>query len=123
MHTIAAIALAIFLIAHGVGHFLRPDYFRTLVPSWLSRAGLLVVASGVAEIAVGTLVLIPQGRAVGGWAAAAMITIFLASHLDALFRASGDRPRLMDRPIGAVARLAVNLCYIGWAVAVALTAR
>jgi hypothetical protein len=92
------------------------------VPSWPGWAGLLVIASGIAEIAVGALVLTPRGRAVGGWAAAAMIAVFLTPHLDVLFRASGDRPRLMDRPVGAVARLVVNLCYIGWAVAVALTA-
>ncbi|KJY41752.1 hypothetical protein VR41_11165 [Streptomyces sp. NRRL B-1568] len=122
MNATAAIALAVFLIAVGIGHFLFPGYFRTLVPSWLSRAPLLVGASGAAEIVVGAAILTPAGRAVGGWAAAALITAYLVCHLEALWRASGDRPRLLERPVGAAVRLAVNLVYIGWAVAVARAA-
>ncbi|MGW2417826.1 DoxX family protein [Streptomyces sp. NPDC001709] len=117
-----AIALAVFLIAVGIGHFLFPGYFRTLVPSWLGRAGLLVAAGGAAEIVVGAGILTPAGRTVGGWAAAALITGYLVCHLDALWRASRDRPRLLERPVGAAVRLAVNLVYIGWAVAVARAA-
>jgi uncharacterized membrane protein len=122
MHAIAAIALAIFLISVGIGHFLVPGYFRSLVPSWLGRAGLLVAVGGVAEIVIGAVLLAPRGREAGGWAAAALITVYLVCHLDALVRASGDRPRLLDRPVGVALRLAVNLAYIGWALAVALTA-
>ncbi|MEU4929738.1 hypothetical protein AB0G54_25090 [Streptomyces yokosukanensis] len=119
MKATVAVALAVFLIAVGIGHFLLPGYFRTLVPPWLGRAGLLVVAGGVAEIVVGAVILAPAGRAVGAWAAAALITGYLVCHLDALWRASGDRPRLLERPVGAALRLAVNLVYIGWAVTVA----
>ncbi|MGV4987688.1 DoxX family protein [Streptomyces sp. NRAIS4] len=119
MNATAAIALAVFLIAVGIGHFLLPGYFRTLVPSWLGRAGLLVAAGGAAEIVIGAGILTPAGRTVGGWAAAALITAYLVCHLDALWRASLDRPRLLERPVGAAVRLAVNLVYIGWAIAVA----
>ncbi|MDR3084658.1 MAG: hypothetical protein LBV60_27710 [Streptomyces sp.] len=122
MHVTAAVALAIFLIAVGISHFLIPGYFRTLVPPWIGRAGVLVAAGGAAEIIVGTLILTPRGRVAGGWAAAALITTYLTSPLDALYRARPDRPSLLERPAGAVARLLVNLFYIGWAVAVALTA-
>jgi uncharacterized membrane protein len=92
------------------------------VPSWLGHAGLLVAVSGVAEIAIGAALLAPRVRAAAAWATAALITVYLVCHLDALVRASGDRPRRLDRPVGAALRLAVNLAYIGWAVAVALTA-
>ncbi|MFC9977483.1 hypothetical protein ACFVH6_41950 [Spirillospora sp. NPDC127200] len=122
MHAIAAVALALFLITVGIAHFVVPGYFRTLVPPWLGRAGTLVAVSGAAEIAIGALILAPQGREVGGWAAAALITAYLPSHLDALRRAGPDRPRRLERPSGAVARLVVNLLYIGWATAVALDA-
>ncbi|MER6945847.1 hypothetical protein ABT294_17630 [Nonomuraea sp. NPDC000554] len=123
MHDTAAVALAIFLVLVGISHFLFPGYFRTLVPSWLGGwAGTLVAGSGVAEVVVGGLVLVPGSRAAGGWAAAALITAYLASHLDALRHARRDRPRLLERPVGVVARLAVNVLYIGWAAAVALTA-
>ncbi|CAM5579313.1 DoxX family protein OS=Streptomyces alboniger OX=132473 GN=CP975_32910 PE=4 SV=1 [Streptomyces alboniger] len=119
MHAIAAVALAVFLVITGVMHFLAPGYFRTLIPAWLRRERLLVAVTGVAEIVVGALVLVPCGRRVGGTAAAVLITCYLVSHVDALCRARPDRPRLLERPTGAVARLVVNLLYIAWAVAVA----
>ncbi|GLW99076.1 hypothetical protein [Microtetraspora sp. NBRC 16547] len=111
--------MAIFLIVTGVAHFVVPGYFRTLVPAWLGRAGLLVAATGAAEIVVGALVLVPASRSAGSWAAAALITGYLVSHVDALWHARADRPRKLDRPAGALARLAVNGVYIAWAVAVA----
>jgi uncharacterized membrane protein len=122
MHVIAAIALAVFLITVGMAHFVVPGYFRTLVPPWLGLPGVLVAVSGAAEIVVGALILAPQAREAGGWAAAALITTYLPSHLDALRHARPDRPRRLERPVGAMARLIVNLLYIGWAVMVALAA-
>ncbi|WP_406346169.1 hypothetical protein [Streptomyces sp. NBC_00648] len=119
MHAIASVALATFLVVTGVMHFLSPGYFRTLVPAWLGRKRLLVAGSGAAEVVVGALVLVPGGRQAGGWAAAVLITCYLVSHGDALRRARPDRPRLLERPVGAVARLVVNVLYIAWAVAVA----
>jgi uncharacterized membrane protein len=122
MHAIAAAALAAFLLAAGAAHFAFPAYFRSLVPPWLGRAGAIVAVSGAAEIAVGTLLLAPPTRAAGGWAAAALITAYLPTHLDALRRARPDRPRWLDRPFAGYVRLVANLGYIAWAAAVALTA-
>ncbi|MFE6913391.1 hypothetical protein [Streptomyces rubiginosohelvolus] len=122
MHTIAAIALALFLVVTGVMHLLAPGYFRTLVPAWLGRECLLVAVSGGVEIVVGGLVLVPGSRSAGGWAAALLITCYLVSHVDALCRARPDRPRLLERPAGVVARLVVNVLYIAWAAAVAVCA-
>ncbi|OAR25552.1 hypothetical protein A8W25_08085 [Streptomyces sp. ERV7] len=119
MHAIAAAGLAGFLVVTGIAHFLLPGYFRRLVPVWLGRGDLLVYAGGAAEIAVGALVLVPSARAAGGWAAAGLITGYLVSHADALRRARADRPRLLERPVPALARLVVNVLYIGWAVSVA----
>lgn len=134
MHAIAAVALAVFLVVTGIMHFLTPGYFRTLVPAWLGRQRLLVAVSGAAEVVVGALVLLPWSRTTGGWAAAALITCYLVSHVDALHHARPDRSRLaldharpdrtrlLERPAGAVARLLVNVLYIAWAVAVARSA-
>ncbi|MBM7169452.1 hypothetical protein JQK87_13710 [Streptomyces sp. G44] len=119
MHAIASVALAVFLIVTGVAHFLAPGYFRTLVPAWLPRERLLVAVSGAAEVVVGALVLVPCGRRAGGWSAAVLISCYLTSHVDALRRARPDRPRLLERPAGAAARLVTNVLYIAWAVAVA----
>ncbi|GHC45485.1 hypothetical protein [Streptomyces cinnamoneus] len=119
MHAIAAVALAVFLMAVGVLHWVTPGYFRSLVPPWLGAAALLVAVSGAVEVGVAVLVLVPRTRAAGGWAAAGLITVYLVSHLDALRRAHPTRPGVLERPAGAVARLVVNLGYVAWAVMVA----
>ncbi|MFG3258268.1 hypothetical protein [Streptomyces sp. NPDC048172] len=113
MHVIAAVALASLLIGSGVAHFVVPRYFRALVPEWVGHAGPVVAVSGVADLVVGGALCVPQWREGGAWAAAVLITAYLPSHVDALRHA---------RPAWALARLTVNLGYIGWAVAVALTA-
>ncbi|KOV61040.1 MauE/DoxX family redox-associated membrane protein [Streptomyces sp. MMG1121] len=122
MHAIAAIGLAVFMAVTGVMHFLAPEYFRTLIPAWLGRERLLVAATGAAEVVVGVLVLVAPSRPVGGWIAALLITCYQASHVDAVRHARPDRPRLLDRPAGVAARLALNVLYIAWAVAVARSA-
>lgn len=120
MDSIVAVALAVFILLAGCSHFVFPGYFRSLVPSWLGHAGLLVAASGAAELLVGALILAPASRSVGAWSAACLITVYLVSHLDALRHARHRHPSVLWRPVGVAARLTVNLCYIGWAVAVAL---
>ncbi|MDW6064716.1 hypothetical protein SAZ11_50870 [Streptomyces sp. FXJ1.4098] len=121
--TASAVVLSVFLMAVGVAHFAAPGCFRSLVPSWLGRAGPLVAASGVAEIVIGLLVLAPGSRAAGAWAAAGLITGYPVCHLDALRQTRRGHPQLLLRPLGVAARLVVNLGYIGWAVAIAVAAR
>ncbi|WP_405658155.1 hypothetical protein OG379_00715 [Streptomyces sp. NBC_01166] len=122
MHATAAVTLAVFLVVTGVMHFLAPGYFCRLIPAWLRRERLLVAVTGAAEALVGALVLVPCSRPVGGWTAAVLLACYPVSHVDALRRARPDLPRLLERPVGAVARLVVNVFYIAWAVALARSA-
>lgn len=122
MHSIAAVALAAFLTVNGVAHFVRPDYVRRLVPSWLGGARPLVAAAGVALIMDSFLLLAPRSRATGGWIAAGMILVFVVGHLDGLARAVGERPRRPRGLASATVKVLLNFAYIGWAVAVATTA-
>ncbi|MET7289277.1 hypothetical protein [Streptomyces sp. NPDC005573] len=119
MSSLAAVALAAFLIVNGVAHFVYPDRVRRLVPSWLGRARLLVAAGGIALIIDSVLLLAPRSRVAGGWGAAAMISVFVVAHLDGLARTVTQRPRRTRPLAGAIAKVALNLAYIGWAVAVA----
>ncbi|MDI3402633.1 hypothetical protein [Streptomyces cavernicola] len=81
-----------------------------------------MVVSGVVEVLVGALVLAPASRAVGAWAAAGLFAVYLVPHLDAFRPVHRDRPGVLWQPAGVAARLVVNIWYVGWAVAVALTA-
>ncbi len=60
-----AICGLLFLVA-GVLHFIVPGYYEKLVPSYLPAPSVLVVLSGVAEIAGGIGLLVPRLRRPAG---------------------------------------------------------
>ena len=115
---LAASALAALMVGSGVTHFTKPGYYRSLVPSWLPARSAVVAVSGLADVAVGVLVAVPATRRTGARATAALITAYLPAHLEPL-RHRHSPQRAFDRPAGVAARVAVNLGYVAWAVAVA----
>lgn len=115
---LAAAALAALMVGSGVTHFTKPGYFQSLVPSWLPARSAVVAVSGLADVAVGVLVAVPATRRTGARATAALITAYLPAHLEPLRHRHGPQ-RAFDRPAGVAARVAVNLGYVAWAVAVA----
>ncbi len=114
----AAWALATLMAVSGVAHVARPGYFRGLVPAWVPARSAVVALSGAADVAAGLLVAVPGTRRAGGWTTAALITTYLPAHLEPL-RHRRTAQRAADRPAGVTARVAVNLGYVAWAVAVA----
>lgn len=104
-----------------MAHFVLRNYFRGLVPAWVPWPTAIVLATGAVEIVLGGLILWTETRSLGAWGAAALITVYLVSHLDALRRVSSDHPSVLNRPMGVAARLVVNGAYIAWAVGVATT--
>lgn len=115
-----AVALGAFLLVVGVTHFLIPRYYERLVPPWLPRRRVLVVASGGLEIAVGAALLAEPTRGPAAWLATGLVGIYVLTHVDALLRTSSERESVLERPAGAAVRVIVNLAYLLWALAVAL---
>lgn len=74
-------ALSGLLVGAGLLHILAPKYFDSIVPPALpGEARNYTYASGVAEIAVGTALLVPRTRRLGGTAAAALfVAVFPAN--------------------------------------------
>ncbi|MGJ9412315.1 MauE/DoxX family redox-associated membrane protein [Aeromicrobium sp. CF4.19] len=72
--TIARWLLAAFLVLAGTAHFWSREQFRAQVPQWFPvDADVVVLASGVVEIALGlALVLLPRHRALVGWLVAGL---------------------------------------------------
>ena len=64
---------SLFMTSIGTLHFVIPDAFESIVPSWVPHPRFWVFASGVAEIASGVLVAVPRTRRIGGWLGAATI--------------------------------------------------
>ena len=60
-------------VVAGVLHFVVPDVFAQIVPPQLPAALALVYLSGVAEIAVGVGLLVPQTRRYAAWGTVALL--------------------------------------------------
>ena len=68
-----AYRMAAMLIGIGIGHFAAPKPFDTIVPAELPGSPrFYTYASGVAEIGVGTMLLVPRTRRMAALAAAAL---------------------------------------------------
>ena len=59
--------MAAFYILGGVMHFVRPQFYRPMMPPYLPWHDLLIFLSGVAELALGVAVLVPGLRPLAAW--------------------------------------------------------
>ena len=112
--TVARLALAVFLVTAGIGHFVATETFLAQTPTWLPARTLVVQVSGVIEIALGlALVSLPRHRALVGWVVAAfLLAVFPGNVHQAL---SGTDAFGLDTSTARWARLAGQPLLIAWA--------
>jgi uncharacterized membrane protein len=83
--------LALFFVAAGTLHFVVPDYYRAIVPSYLPAPATLVALSGIAEIAGGVGLLIPRLRRAAGMGLIVLLIVVFPANVAMLqlYRAGG----------------------------------
>ncbi|WP_166821279.1 DoxX family protein [Thalassoroseus pseudoceratinae] len=67
--------LAAFMITAGVMHFVADDFFLKVVPTYLPWPEVIVSVSGVIEIVLGLLLVLPKTTRFAAWA---LIVFFVA---------------------------------------------
>ena len=104
------------LIGTGVGHFVMPKPFDTIVPAELpGSARFYTYASGVAEVGVGGLMLVPRTRRVAALAAIALYLAVYPANIN-MVRLWWGKPWPMK--VAALARLPFQLPMITKALAI-----
>lgn len=63
------IGLVALLVGAGILHLVVPRFYESIVPRWAGDPRRVVVVSGLAEIAIGTMVAVPPTRRLGAWLA------------------------------------------------------
>ncbi len=64
----------------GINHFINADFYLKMMPSYLPAHLFLVYLSGVSEIALGVLLLIPKFTQLAAWGLIALlIAVFPAN--------------------------------------------
>lgn len=105
----------------GVMHMLRPEPFDTIVPPALpGPARGYTYASGLAELAVAGLLVVPRTRRLGGVAAAALFVAVFPANVQMAYDWRHARPR---RRAIAYGRLPLQGVLIGQALHVARNAQ
>lgn len=127
--TLSAVAMSALLLASATKHFDDPAFFGPVVPEFLCRddtgeqsnSPLAVLSqdewvalSGLVEAGAAVGLLIPATRRAAAGAIAAMFTLFLAGHLDALRKAYGPDGTPAQRRAHTL-RLPLQAPLIAWA--------
>lgn len=103
--------LAGLFVAAGVMHFVRPQFYVSAMPSYLPWHIQLVYVSGVFEVLLGVLLLVPRVQRAAAWGLIALlIAVFPANVHMAL------NPDLFPSVPPAVlwARLPLQAVFIAW---------
>ena len=104
--------LSLFFIAAGINHFWHTHFYFAMMPPYLPAPLALVYFSGVAEIALGALLLFKRWQVITGWGLIALsVAVFPANVHMAL------HPELFTQfsPAGLWLRLPLQAVVIAWA--------
>jgi uncharacterized membrane protein len=74
-------AFAALFIAGGVGHFVKRDFYVKMMPPYLPAHRALVLASGVCEVALGVLLLVPQPTSFAAWGLIALLVAVFPANI------------------------------------------
>jgi len=114
MNRIKAISkyvLAIFMIAAGTMHFVNPEFFLKIMPPYLPFHQELVLVSGVCEIILGILLLVPRCSRWAAWGIVALLIAVFPANLY-LYQHQGILPA---SPLVHLLRLPLQGVFVLWA--------
>ena len=78
--TISKYVLAFFMLVAGTMHFVNPDFFLKIMPPYLPLHSELVMLSGLCEVLLGILLLVPGSSRLAAWGIVALlIAVFPAN--------------------------------------------
>ena len=104
--------LGIAFILAGVNHFLKPDFYLKMMPPVFPWHLFLVYLSGIFEIALGILLLIPKYTSLAAWGLIALLIAVFPANIYMAFN-----PQLFPEfsPLALYLRLPVQFVLIMWA--------
>ena len=111
--------LAALLTVTGTSHFRSPRAYAAIVPDRLPGAYPIVYATGAAELALATGLVVPRTRRVAAWATAGFLVAVFPANVQMAWDWRHRRPALRW---AALLRLPVQAPLVAWAVSVARSA-
>jgi uncharacterized membrane protein len=112
------IVMGVFVLLAGVQHFVNPTFFDDIVPPWLPPGERFwTYVSGVAELVIGAMLLIPRYRRHGALAA---IALFIAVYPANIYMVWDWRDRELSERLVSYGRLPLQfvIIWLAWKVSV-----
>jgi uncharacterized membrane protein len=100
-------------ILAGIYHFINPEFYNQLMPSWIPYHFELIYSSGVIEFLLGVLLIPKQTRIISAWLIITMLVVFFfIIHIPMTITFyQTHNPRLWI----AIVRLPIQFYLIWWA--------
>jgi uncharacterized membrane protein len=114
MTTIKAISkfvLALFMIGAGIMHFVNPAFFLKIMPPYLPLHKELVLLSGVFEVLLGVMLLVPPYSRWAAWGIVALLIAVFPANLH-VFQ---NQELIPAPPLVHLLRLPLQGVFILWA--------
>lgn len=103
--------LGLFLILAGVNHFRKPKMYERIMPAYIPAHKTLVILSGIFEMILGMMILIPEYQTVAAWGIILMLVVFLTVH----FYMLSDKKASMNLPKWVlVLRIPLQFALMWW---------
>ena len=104
--------LCIFMVGSGVNHFLNPEFYLRMMPPYLPWHRELVYLSGVFEIVLGVMLVIPRFTKLAAWGIIALLIAIFPANIY-----MSTHPQLFPEfnPTGLLIRLPFQALFITWA--------
>ncbi|MDX2002226.1 MAG: DoxX family protein [Chitinophagales bacterium] len=106
------ILLVITYIAAGVNHFINTEFYMKLMPPIIPYHLFMVYASGVVEIVLGLLLLVPKLRIIAAWG---IILLLIAVFPANIYHAITEGVTTNTPAIATYIRLPFQALFLWWA--------
>ncbi|QDT13500.1 DoxX family protein [Planctomycetes bacterium K23_9] len=109
--TVSKYLLASFMVGAGVTHFASPEFFLRIMPPYLPLHEELVMISGVCEIVLGVILMVPTTSRLAAWGIIALLIAVFPANLHVY-----QNQNLMPAPaLVHLLRLPLQGVFILWA--------
>jgi len=104
--------MAFALVAAGIYHFVNPKMYKRIMPPWIPFHYQLIAISGLIEIILGLLLLLPATRTIAAWGIIVfLLAVFPANIQMAINFRQRNNPYLWV----ALLRLPLQFALMYWA--------
>ncbi|MFQ5665395.1 MAG: DoxX family protein [Candidatus Binatia bacterium] len=107
--------MGLFYVVAGSMHFINTDFYLQIMPGYLPLHLSLVYLSGLCEIVLGVLVIIPAATRVAAWGLIALLIAVFPANINMAVHRIPMRSGVPPSQLGLWLRLPLQLVLIAWA--------